>query len=801
MRSLQSRFTMRSLATAVHAALAALALGPGVAAAEEDEVIDLTRPVSSVEVGALNVSKDSAKFGEYSGLNEKGGYAIGNFQLYGRGDEASAFRWRLFGSNLGLDSRSVQGDAGNQGRWRVTFGYDQLPRNYTDEYVTLWRGGGSSELRLPDGYPAAATRLSATNSAGALLANWNNIQSPNATATSTGGGPAFVIPANLERFDVGTERKRGNAGVSVVLGPGWEFRAGVKHEEKDGTKLTGVNIGRFSGVSALLPEPISSTTDQFEAAFAFAGKQGHFNVGYYGSLFRNDIGLWTVENPGANNAVLNNVARLQSYPDNQLHQLNFSGGWKFSPATRLLVSGAWSRMTQNDDFIANPVGATWVVPEASSHAKVINTNLLARVTSQLTKDLNLLAAVRYDDRKNKTPIEEFFTTGGDTAGASTRFENEPINRRLQQVNLEADYRLGRGQGVRGEYEWQEIKRSSSAEESPFRADRTRENTLRAVYRNSLSESVTGRISYAYSERRVSEYIPGNPRPESPPAPLPAADPLLAGFEQFFLADRDRHKLRSAVNFQANDAVSVQGTLDYNRDTYPSSQYGLKESKSWVFGVDSALAVNERLSFNVFYTYEDMKMQLDSLAIARGVTTTTLVPHVSGPPCAPYTNAAGTLPDDYFTDPCRQWTESQGDKIHTLGVGARYRGLLAGRLELSGELAYSKAKTPIAVMGGTYYNTAVPNSSTGNVFVAAESFQDITSEFTQLRLTGTYALDKRSAVRVMYMYGRLKSSDWAYDAYANSILGVLAVQNYIGPGITSPNYNVNVIGVSYIYRFR
>ena len=160
-----------------------------------------------------------------------------------------------------------------------------------------------------------------------------------------------------------------------------------------------------------------------------------------------------------------------------------------------------------------------------------------------------------------------------------------------------------------------------------------------------------------------------------------------------------------------------------------------------------------------------------------------------------------MPDDYYTDPCRQWSEQQKDRIHTLGVGARYRGLMAGRLDLSGELAYSRARTPISVAGGTYYGTGVPNSPTGNAFIAAESFEAITSEFTQLRLTGTYALDKRSAVRLMYVYGRLKSSDWAYDAYANSVLGVLAVQNYVGPGMTSPSYDVSVVGISYIYRFR
>ena len=195
------------------------------------------------------------------------------------------------------------------------------------------------------------------------------------------------------------------------------------------------------------------------------------------------------------------------------------------------------------------------------------------------------------------------------------------------------------------------------------------------------------------------------------------------------------------------------------------------------------------------------MKLDSLAIARGLTTTTLVPHVSGPPCAPYTNAANTLPADYFTDSCRQWSESQADRVHTLGVGARYSGLMGGRLVLSGDATYARSRTPISVSGGTYYGTGVPNSPTGNAFIAATSFPDITNERIDLQVAGVYAIDKASAVRLSYWYSHMKSSDWAYDAYANSSLGVLAIQNYLGPGITSPNYNVSVIGLSYLYHWQ
>jgi hypothetical protein len=49
-----------------------------------------------------------------------------------------------------------------------------------------------------------------------------------------------------------------------------------------------------------------------------------------------------------------------------------------------------------------------------------------------------------------------------------------------------------------------------------------------------------------------------------------------------------------------------------------------------------------------------------------------------------------------------------------------------------------------------------------------------------------------------MYRRLKSSDWQYDAYSGN---AVAIPTFIGTGMTSANYNVNALGVAYVYSFR
>jgi len=229
---------------------------------------------------------------------------------------------------------------------------------------------------------------------------------------------------------------------------------------------------------------------------------------------------------------------------------------------------------------------------------------------------------------------------------------------------------------------------------------------------------------------------------------------------------------------------------------------VQETKSAVFKLDGTYAASEGTSFSAFYTYEDKKSQLNDLTIGRGSTTTILDAPAGTTPCTGYFAAAGHLPSDEGTDVCRRWSEAQSDRVHTFGLSFKTADLMHGKFELSGDLAYSMARTPISVSGGAYFGNGNPATTAAggfnNVFVPAQSFPDITSEMIELRLTGKYNIDKKSSVRVTFLHRKLKSSDWQYDAYAGS---AVAIPTYIGTGITSGNYSVNALGVAYIYSFK
>ena len=194
----------------------------------------------SIDLGLGAVSDDSFKFGEYNGLNEKGGYLIGNAEVRSRAKDASY--WNLNVSDIGLDSRELQAETGKQGKYKLFFGYDELPHFISDSASTPFLGTGGDSLTLPPGWVRAGT---------------------------TGGMSA--LPGNLDDVDLDTKRKRLSVGASFISDSNWEYAVKVRHETKEGTMRVG---GAFFFNSAQLVMPVDYVTDQVDVSASYRPPNG-----------------------------------------------------------------------------------------------------------------------------------------------------------------------------------------------------------------------------------------------------------------------------------------------------------------------------------------------------------------------------------------------------------------------------------------------------------------------------------------------------------------------------------------------
>jgi len=279
---------------------AALAVAPGRAAAQ-------TKPTSTVEVGPGAVSDDSFKAGEYNGLEKQGPNAIGNLDLRGGTagyNNTNLLRWRIKGSDLGYESRSLFAEASQQGKFRVFVAYDELRRNRSDTYQTPYDGAGGNALTLPGGWlvPTVAGST-ATNTA-------TNITSPRGLIPSLGTAPYLNVATNsptmgalltptavqiaqvlaavntdvplFHNVDLFTKRRRVDAAFSYSFDRQWGLDASFRPEHKDGLKPMGT-VSRSTGadISTVIPDVIDNNHDQVNVLLHYAGTKSFAQASYY----------------------------------------------------------------------------------------------------------------------------------------------------------------------------------------------------------------------------------------------------------------------------------------------------------------------------------------------------------------------------------------------------------------------------------------------------------------------------------------------------------------------------------------
>jgi len=888
MKNAHARFAVRTLVIAVQGALLAIAGSTAVAAEGDDAVKALTQPTNTFEAGVGGVSQSSFKFGQYNGLFNNGAYGITNFDWRGGAgydlDSDSTTRWRVYGNDLWLDTRTIYGEYGDQGTFRIFGGFDELRANYGsgDTYQTPYLGVGSNFLTLPKNWikpvvPQVSTSagnfraLSPTTGLAPSIVNGVVTPPTPAQQATVNSIIANDVP-DFQNVNLDTVRKTIAGGFSYDFGPRWRLLVTASKTDQTGLKPLGM-LNLASGTSsAINPLQIDQTTDQYNASLTYTGEQFFVTAAYYGSYFTNNVSSMTWENAFAPGT----FATMSTAPSNDFNQFMLKGGYNFSSTTKLVVGGSYARNTQNDQYVAGYTGAPLGYPVSSLNGLVVSEQVTAKLTSKPVKDLNVSLGYQFDNRHNETPVNTYIFYDANEPPASTLspfnaalglppgtlasniniYANRPYSKKSNQFNADADYRVSQGQTVKLGYDWQQIDRNCPGSWINC-ADATKAttNTVRAAWDANSLENLNGRLFYAYSQRRV-DYDPNAwlalvPMANQVPtgatasvlsvlmqtglggygvmAPYAATVPgnlgiffpnnsalqqmwygsrndihELPGMECFNQADRNENKVRGTLNWDATEKVQLTGNIEYIDDNYNSSTFGLQKAQNLAVNLEGNFVVTQDLTANAYYTYEEQKANSAGWSYSAGALTNAA--NVGG--VAGNTVVSGGCFNTVFDknvnakiDPCLQWATNMVDRINTFGASFKYRGLLSGKLDLLGSFLYSQARTSVGVTGGTYANSPFAVSGRPAVvpaafFIPAANLPDVKSNLAEFQITGQYALDKMSALRVFYWFQRLGSSDYAYDGMQYGTITSVMPTNQ-----QSPSYNVSVFGVSYVYHWQ
>ena len=506
----------------------------------------------SVDAGLGNVSSGSSKFGEYNGLNEQGGFFIGDGAARFRGGDAHY--WNIDASDLGLKSRSLDAEGGRQGKYKLILKYNELPHFISDSAQTPFVGNGGASLTLPAGYPAAAP---------------------------------LPVAGTLQRVDLGTQRKRLGAGASWIAAENWEYAVNFRRETKEGTKRT---AGAFFSLNAAqLVEPVDTVTDQIDASTSYTGNRLQAKLAYYGSTFRNGNDSLTWKNPFTMAPFLGGTdGRLALPPDNQFHQVQASLGYQFNDRTRASAEIAWGRMTQNDNFL--PPSMTAPASGLSLHGHAATLDVALKLSSAITDRLRLNAAYTHNDRDNRTPQASYTVVSTDLPLFTTTRTNLPYSFKQEKLKLSGDYRFT-GQ-TRASAGFDQERRTRTFQEVAT----TNEDIFWGKITTRAAETVDLTLKLAHGERRGSAYQPV-------PGIVPAENPLL---RKYYMANRDRDSAALRIDIAATDTINVGFGAESSNDNYSDTSIGLTSGRDQGLNADVSWVVTEQTTLHLFANRQEIE---------------------------------------------------------------------------------------------------------------------------------------------------------------------------------------------------
>ncbi|OGT13913.1 MAG: hypothetical protein A3J49_12575 [Gallionellales bacterium RIFCSPHIGHO2_02_FULL_57_16] len=702
-------------------------------AVQSANILQPAIPESWVSFGLGGVSGDSgerALFGQYNGLRWDTSSILLDADVNKHDAETGV--WTAFqGRNLGLDDRELRFSQKKQGDWKYSAEYSELTRVYPRTVSTGVQGIGSTNLTV------------------------------NGSAAKTD-------------VDLQTKRKSVTVGAEKWLTPSLQFEASFKSEKKDGARLFGLGIncgaaGPFTtvtcpttpanGVGALLllPEPIDSKIKQFDAKLNFSGEKYLLSAAYYGSFYTNangainqtitglvapNGGAIDLLTPGTSGAQV--LAYMQSPtalpPDNQAHQLSLAGHYAFTPSTRVTFKYAKTHATQHENF--DSMGLTTHPAGVNDLGGVLDTTLTqVGLTARPMAKLSVLANVRYEDKNDKTPLNLYSPSAGNTNGKDSL--------KRQAGKLEASYQLPSNYRATLGADYEMVNRGvPESTEKPgglnMLREETRERGWRAELRGSMSETFNGGISYLNSQRNGSSWLRAV---QGTPILSDAAAVLLGGASPYTVKDRQRDKLKLSADWTPTESLSLQFLVEEGKDKYTEPHLatlddsGLKDTGVRLYSADAALILSDMWRLT---GYASRGKQSNHVNMVNGASPAYKAELES-------TNTA---------------------------VGIGLHGKPTDQLEVGADMSYMNDKNHYGQLQAT--TTVLP---------------DVTFRQTTMHFFGKLALEKNTDFRVDLVHQRTYLGEWTW---ANNGTSFFYSDNTTVS--MDPNQKVAFISATYIYKF-
>ena len=380
---------------------------------------------ANVSAGATNVSDDAARFGNYTGYDEKGTY--GNLDGEGRYN-AGGYRLDYVMEDLAHDSRMFGLSVDSAGLFGLDFGYREIPYRRFDTTSTIFTQPTSDSHALPAGWVPAGT---------------------------TGGMTA--LSSSLQKVLIGSDRQIVEVGGYYDPRNNFRFYADFSRQTKDGIDIT--SAGSYAQANHL-PRFIDYETDTIDAGVQYRADRYSLTLAWYGSFFTNKNPGLTWETPFLATPETS-VLRSAQQPDNEFSQVSVSGKYlldQWDTAIAFVVASGQGK--QNEallPYTTNP-NLGGALPRASLDGTVDTLNYGLTVTSRPLDKLRARFSYRYDERDNGTPVSEWSRVIVDLLDSGQPEQNAAYSYDREHATTSLEYVFRDNLRVSGGYEYRTMNR-------------------------------------------------------------------------------------------------------------------------------------------------------------------------------------------------------------------------------------------------------------------------------------------------------------------------------------------------------
>jgi len=510
----------------------------------------------NLDAGLGNVSSSSYKFGEYTGLENSGIYLIAGGNTAYRNQDGHYFD--VTATNLGLSSRDVTIDGGQQGFYELNAEFQEIPQYIANSGSTPFQGLGSDTLTLP--------------------ANW-----------VPGGSTGQMTNLNSDLHNVDIENTRRIASLGIKIMPpksNWSYSVHFQRDTQDGTNALG---GNFVTTSSNLPAYFDYSTNQVRVLADYAVDKWQVSFGYYGSFFQDANAALTWSNPFTQLTPGATQGQMAQPPNNNFNAVTFSGAWQALANTRLIATASFGHGTQDATFLPTTINSQLSpapLPRNSLDGVMDTVNYALRAYSYVLTDLSLTADYTVNKRDNHTPQAAYQQVITDTY-LSTYAVNIPYSFSDQLGRLIADYRLTSNMHLEGggSYENQERMYTETAS--------TQTDSLWASIRANPISSISTNLKFMHERRFSPDYTPIDDL-FSPQNPL---------MRQFDLADRTRNQITGQMSYSINTQWSTGVSVENDDDQYDGTTIGLTQGKDFNYTLSLTYTPTSMTNVNGYYTQE------------------------------------------------------------------------------------------------------------------------------------------------------------------------------------------------------